>query len=153
MAKTNWQDPQTSEMRSTHISGLQEAVGKIEESIGMASIHETDIPLTEVFIAEDDRYRIFQAPAGKRNWLLSPTPVIKRNGEIINSGFTIDYGGGAIILDVNDTVVNVYTAEASYIITHPDMPLPVKDLKNNKKYKLGLQLSPDGQPQLIFEEV
>ena len=153
MAKTNWQDPGTSEIRSTHISGLQEAVGKIEENIGMAYTSETGISLTEVFIDDDDRYRIFQAPAGKRNWLLSPTPVIKQNASVISSGFTIDYGGGAIVLDVNDAEEKTYTADVSYITTYADMPLPVQDLKENKNYKFGFQITADGQPQLIFEEV
>jgi parallel beta-helix repeat protein len=117
MAKTNWQDPKTSEMRSTHVAGLMEAVGKIEDSIGMESVFETNIPLTEVFISSDDRYRIFQAPEGKRNWTAEQPPVIKRNGSIITSGFEIDYGGGAIILNVNDTVENTYTADVTYIKT------------------------------------
>jgi parallel beta-helix repeat protein len=115
MAKTNWQDPKTSEMRSTHVSGLQEAVGKLEESIGMESVYETNVPLTEVFISSDDRYRIFQAPEGKRNWTAEQPPVIKRNGVVITSGFEIDYGGGAIVLNVNDTVANTYTADVTYI--------------------------------------
>ncbi len=115
MAKTNWQDPKTSEMRSTHVSGLQEAVGKLEESIGMESVFETNVPLTEVFISSDDRYRIFQAPEGKRNWTAEQPPVIKRNGVTISSGFEIDYGGGAIVLNVNDTVANTYTADVTYI--------------------------------------
>jgi hypothetical protein len=115
MAKTNWQDPKTSEMRSTHIAGLMEAVGKIEDSIGMESVYETNVPLTEVFISSDDRYRIFQAPEGKRNWTAEQAPVIKRNGSIITSGFEIDYGGGAIILNVNDTVANAYTADVKYV--------------------------------------
>jgi len=117
MAKTNWQDPKTSEMRSTHVSGLMEAVGKIEDSIGMESVFETNVPLTEVFISSDDRYRIFQAPEGKRNWTAEQAPVIKRNGVTISSGFEIDYGGGAIILNANDTVENTYTANVTYIKT------------------------------------
>jgi hypothetical protein len=117
MAKTNWQDPKTSEMRSTHVAGLMEAVGKIEDSIGMESVFETNVPLTEVFISSDDRYRIFQAPEGKRNWTAEQAPVIKRNGVTISSGFEIDYGGGAIILNVNDTVENTYTADVKYTKT------------------------------------
>jgi hypothetical protein len=117
MAKTNWQDPKTSEMRSTHVAGLMEAVGKIEDSIGMESVFETNIPLTEVFNSSDDRYRIFQAPEGKRNWTAEQAPVIKRNGTVISSGFEVDYGGGAIILNVNDTVENTYTADVKYTKT------------------------------------
>lgn len=114
MAKTNWQDPKTSEIQSSHISGLQEATGKLEESIGLESVAETGIPLTEVFISNDDRYRVFQAPEGKRNWLLSPAPVIYQNGVVMTGGFTIDYGGGALILNTNGTSANIFTADATY---------------------------------------
>ena len=70
MTKTNWQDPKTSEIRSTQISGLQEAVSKIEESIDLDFVYETNIFLSEVFISNDDRHRIYQAPVGKRNWMV-----------------------------------------------------------------------------------
>ena len=115
MAKTNWQDPKTGEIISPQISGLQEAVGKLEDSIGMDTVSETDIPLTEVFISGEDRYRIFQAPEGKRNWVSSPAPVIKKNGVAISTGFVVDYGGGAIALSVNDMGGYTYTADATYI--------------------------------------
>lgn len=116
MAKTNWQDPRTGEIISPHISGLQEAVGKIEESIGIESVSETDIPLDEVFISNDDRCRIYQAPEGKRNWVLSPTPVIKKNGEIITDDFEIDYGGGAVVFTTPILETDVLTADATYTI-------------------------------------
>ncbi|HHX60988.1 MAG TPA: hypothetical protein GX707_09805 [Epulopiscium sp.] len=116
MAKTNWQDPKTGEIISPHISGLQEAVGKIEESIGMESINETDIPLSEVFISNDDRCRIYQAHEGKRNWLPSPTPVVKKNGDIIINDFEIDYGGGAVVFTTPILESDVLTADATYTI-------------------------------------
>jgi hypothetical protein len=117
MAKTNWQDPGSSEVRSTHISGLQEAVGKIEDVLDLKLQAETAVPLTEVYISEQDRYRIYQAPAGKRNWASSPAPVIKKNGVVISSGFTIDYGGGAIIVSPSATSTDTFTADVSYTKT------------------------------------
>lgn len=33
------------------------------------------------------------------------------------------------------------------------MPHRFQDIKNNKKYKFGFQLSAEGNPQIIFEEV
>jgi hypothetical protein len=113
LAKTNFQDPGSSEIRSTHISGVMEAINKIEESLNMDTVAETDVVLPELFISEDDRYRIFQAPEGKRNWLNSPAPVIKKNGVVISTGFGIDYGGGAIVfnppLTASDTVTASFT--------------------------------------------
>ncbi len=115
MAKTNWQDPGSMEIRSTHISGLQDAVGKIEDALGMKTVTETGIPLTEVYISDTDRFRIYQALVGKRNWLLSPAPVIKKNNVAISTGFTIDYGGGAIILSPSALATDVFTADVTYM--------------------------------------
>lgn len=115
MSYVNWQDPGTREIRSTDISGLQEIVSKLERSVGMETVSETNIPLTEVYISENDRWRIFQAPEGKRNWVDDPAPVIKKDGVAIDSGFVIDYGAGAIILSTNDTEEHTYTADATYV--------------------------------------
>lgn len=125
MAKTNWQDPKSSEIRSTHISGLQEAVGKLEESIGLETVAGTDIPLTEVFISNDDRCRIYQAPEGKRNWLISPAPVIKKNGVIITDDFEIDYGGGAVIFTTPILESDILTADATYTKKIDDKQLEI----------------------------
>lgn len=120
MAKTNWQDPQTSEIVSPDISGLQEAVKKIEESIDIDTLFEENIPLTEVFISNDDRCRIYQAPEGKRNWLSYPAPVIKKNGDVITNDFHINYGGGAVIFTTPIEETDVLTADATYTINETD---------------------------------
>jgi hypothetical protein len=109
--KTNWQDPGSGEINSPAISGLQEAVGKIEDAIGLQTVAEVGVPLTEVYIEADDRYRIYQAAVGKRNWVADPAPVIKKNGVAIATGFTIDYGGGAIILDAAALGTDVFIAD------------------------------------------
>ena len=116
MAKTNWQDPKSGEIISPHISGLQEAIGKLEESLGISSTAEIGIALSEVYIADSDRYRIYQAPEGKRNWLSSPTPIIKKNGVIITTGFFIEYGGGAIVFTTPLLSTDIVTADATYTV-------------------------------------
>ena len=147
MSYVNWQDPGTREIRSTDISGLQEIVSKLERSVGMETVSETDIPLTEVYISENDRWRIFQAPEGKRNWVSEPAPVIKRDGVPIDIGFVIDYGAGAIILATNDTKKHTYTADATYI----------KSLQTSLNEELATHLAEDvtqgDNPHgLIYEE-
>jgi hypothetical protein len=112
--KTNYQDPQTSEMRSTQIAGMQESLGKIEDILDMQLQAETGVSLTEVYISAGDRYRIYQAPAGKRNWASSPAPVIKKNDIVITEGFTIDSAGGAIIVSPSAISTDVFTADVSY---------------------------------------
>lgn len=194
MAKTNWQDPKTGEIISPHISGLQEAVGKLEESIGMESKFEEDISMSEVFISNDDRCRIYQAPEGKRNWLSSPTPIVKKNGDIITDDFSIDYGGGAIIFTtplsssdnltadvaytqgVADKILdliasvgeleNLDTTEKTNLVlslnevyhdlkSHKSSTMPhiMTDHRTGKVYRFGRQVSSDGVPQIISEEV
>lgn len=138
MAKTNWQDPKSTEIISPHISGLQEAVGKIEESIGIESQTETGIALNEVFISNDDRYRIYQAAEGKRNWLSSPTPVIKKNGVIINDDFVIEYGGGAVIFTNPLTIDDVLTADVAYTVKIEGKGLSTEDFTTEDKENLEL---------------
>lgn len=121
MSKTNFQDPGSGEIISPHISGLQEAVGKIEDILGMQTTTESDIILTEVYVSDSDRYRIFQAPIGKRNWVSSPAPVIKKNSVIILDGFTIEYSGGAIILTTNALETDVFTADTTFVISSSDI--------------------------------
>lgn len=149
MANTNWQDPQTREIRSTDISGLQEAVSKLEQSMGMETVSEEGISLTEVYISAEDRYRIFQAPEGKRNWVFTPAPIIKKNGTVITTGFAIDYGAGAIALEVNDTDEHAYTANVTYVTPldtslnehlTSSIPHQMTDTDTSKNYKYGLKI-------------
>ena len=136
MAKTNWQDPSSGEILSTHISGLQEAVGKIEKSIGIETVSETSIPLSEVFISNDDRCRIYQAPDNKRNWVISPAPIIKKNGTIISSDFVIDYGGGAVIFTTPILESDVITVDATYTTAFEGKQLSTEDYSTEEKHKL-----------------
>ncbi|WP_024834147.1 hypothetical protein [Ruminiclostridium josui] len=137
MTKTNWQDPRSTEIRSTQISGLQEAIGKIEESIGINTLTESNIPLPEVFISNDDRCRIYQAPEGKRNWLSSPPPIIKKNGIVITDDFEIDYGGGAVIFSTPILEADVLTADVSYTVKITGKQLSSEDYTLLEKKKLA----------------
>lgn len=100
MPKTNWQDHRDEEILSIHITGLQDAVGKMEDALGLGTIEETDVSLIMVPAYNTSgilEYRIYQAPVGKRNWLASSAPVVKKNGSVITTGFSIDYGGGEVM--------------------------------------------------------
>jgi len=140
MAKTNWQDPQSTEIRSTHISGLQDAIKKLEEAVDLSTVSETNIPLNYVLSYNPEtglqEYRIYQAPEGKRNWLVSPAPVIKKNGVVITDGFTIDYGGGAIILSPAATANDVFTADVTYT-TNKTEPAYFEDEFTSSIYSLS----------------
>lgn len=115
-------DPLSSEVVSPFLAGMSEGLNKISTALNLTNAAVTDAAMSEVYIGEDDRYRIYQVAAGNRLWLSDPAPVIKKNGSTITAGtagFTIDYVGGAIIfesasrLTVSDTVTASVTRIAS----------------------------------------
>ena len=114
MSKTNWQDPLTSEILSTHVAGLQEMVGKIEDVLNLRLQYKENLKLTELYINEADRCRIYHAP-GFRNWATDPPPIVKVNEEVVTEGFKIDYGGGAVIFDLRLDYTDVVTASFAYV--------------------------------------
>lgn len=115
-------DPLSSEVVSPFLAGMSEGLNKISTALNLTNAAVADAEMSEVYIGEDDRYRIYQVAAGNRLWLSDPAPVIKKNGSTITAGtagFTIDYVGGAIIfesasrLTVSDTVTASVTRIAS----------------------------------------
>ena len=83
----------------------------------MTSAAQTDAAMTEVYIDDSDRYRIYQVASGNRLWLSNPAPVIKKNGSVLTAetgNFTIDYVGGAIIFDSISRLESTDTVTASF---------------------------------------
>jgi hypothetical protein len=113
--KTNWQDPGSGEILSTYISGLQEAIGKIEDTLKPSITSVTNVTLEEILIYEGDSYRIYQSP-GKRNWLADPAPVIKVNGVVRGSGYAIEYGGGGVVFSPPLSEGDMVTADFAYVV-------------------------------------
>ncbi len=121
MARSNQYDPKTSEARSSWLSGLAEVCNKITGVLNMDVNTFEDMKMDELFIYADDRCRIYQIGSGLKNWLMTPRPVIKKNGFQIEEDtdmFTIDYLGGSIAFekDFRLNEVDVITASASYIV-------------------------------------
>lgn len=121
MARSLMYDPGTIEARSPWLAGLTDICNKLSGILNLETGTFEDLTLPELYISEEDRFRIYQAPLGNKMWLQSPTPVIKKNGITIDpdfDGFEIDYLGGSIvfseeyILKENDIV----TASATYLI-------------------------------------
>lgn len=116
MANIPTYDPGSSEARSPLIAGLTEAANKISSILSMKSKEYSNEPLEEVYISTNDRYRIYQVDMGKRLWLASPSPIIRKNGNIIKPEtdyFSIDYIGGSIVFDENYRLISsdVITAD------------------------------------------
>lgn len=121
MAKIPMYDPLSKEARSSWLAGLTEAANKLSGLLEMKTETLNNLPLPELFISEDDRYRIYQAPLGNKLWLASPTPVIKKNGIVItpdNDYFTVDYLGGSVVFDENHrlTAGDSLTVDAVHIV-------------------------------------
>lgn len=121
MAKIPTYDPMTSDVRSSLIAGLTEACNKISSTLDLKTETMEDLPMPELYIASNDRCRIYQAPVGNKLWMAVPTPVIKKNGIIISPNtdhFMIDYLGGSIAFDENHRLEesDVVTVSATYIV-------------------------------------
>ncbi len=121
MSRTPMYDPMASDARSSWLSGLTEACNKISGVLDMKIGTFENLTLPELYISEQDRFRIYQAPLGNKLWLATPAPVIKKNGTVITpelDGFTIDYLGGSIAFEDAYTLTewDVITADATYII-------------------------------------
>ncbi len=99
MAKLPIYDPLSGEITSALISGIIESASKMSSILNLKTRNITDSLLSEVYIGEDDRYRIYQVKEGHRLWLVSPSPVIKINGVETSTtagNYDIDYIGGSI---------------------------------------------------------
>ena len=103
MANTPFDDIGSNEIHSTQISGIQDAVKNVEQSLDMGTEVIANEPLTLLADAIGTK-RIAEA-VGKRNWLKDPAPVIQQyivaTWTTITEGFVIDYAGGAVIFGVN----------------------------------------------------
>ena len=121
MAKVPTYDPMTSDARSSWLAGLTEACNKLSGTLNMKTSTFENIEMPELYISQNDRFRIYQIPFGYKLWVSNPEPVIKKNGTVItpaNDHFTVDYLGGSIafedgyILQAGDVI----TASATYIV-------------------------------------
>lgn len=118
MAKSVAYNPQSDEITSPPIASMSEAISYVTDVLNMKTASETDIPLTEVYIEEKDRFRIFQAPEGKRVWVASPAPVVRKNGTVV-SGYQI--AGGGIVFDSNQADGDGFTVDCTYIVGGSEM--------------------------------
>lgn len=142
MSRSPMYDPGTMEARVQWLAGLTEICNKLSGVLNMDTATFDGLTLQEVFISEDDRCRIYQAPLGNKLWLQTPAPVIKKNGITITpetDGFEIDYLGGSIAFNEEYVLqpTDIVTASATYIV---DKSLLLDDIKaqiNDLVQKVG----------------
>lgn len=120
MAKIPMYDPLTSEARSPLIAGLTEACNKLSSILELGTEEAYDMPLSNIYITDSNKYSLYQAPLGNKLWLEVPAPIIRKNGIVITpetDEFTIDYFGGSIKFDNNKQLeeTDIITADFTYI--------------------------------------
>ena len=113
-------DPLTSEALSPFLAGLSEGLSRLSAILNLTTTTITDSAMSEVYIGESDRYRIYQVAAGNRLWLSDPAPVVKKNGTTITpvgANFTIDHIGGSIKFETTARLLStdVVTVSATRI--------------------------------------
>lgn len=110
-------DPGSGEIQSPLIAGISEGLNKVSSAMNITEGVLTDFQLEEVYITSVDRYRIYQAPNGKRLW--DSNIVVKINGVVTSpedGHFTINYVGGSISFETEHrrVVSDVITVSGNY---------------------------------------
>lgn len=103
MAEIEMQDPLSTEIKSSTVAGIIEALNRISSGLEMSSESLTKESMTPVLgLDPEDPRRIYQVSDGKRIWISSPEPKIYVNNSQITSSdkdFTIDFIGGSITFE------------------------------------------------------
>ncbi len=116
MSKTPFDDLGSTEILSAHISGLQHAVNKIESALNMGTATAAGHPLAPVTDQVDPslHYRIYEGSI--RNWMITPAPVVKRNGVAVpDSEYTLLAAYGAVIFTSQQQPADSITVDMTYL--------------------------------------
>jgi len=122
MAQTPFKDLGSVDILAGHVSGLQHAVNKLEAVLNMRTASVTDHVLTPVADQDDPnlRYRIYEGTI--RNWLESPAPVIKRNGQVVStSEYTVYPAYGVVVFHEQQPSNAQITADVTYITSQSEV--------------------------------
>ena len=121
MAKFPIYNPVVEEAISPPIGGMTNALALISETLNLGTTSVENETMTELYIDDEDRYRIYVVPVDKRGWLETPAPIIKKNGVVITpitDGFGINYMGGSVEFlsdSSRPTESDIITADFTYV--------------------------------------
>lgn len=117
MAKTPFVDLKSEDILSAHISGIQHTVNKIEEILNLGTAAKVNHVLIPVADQADPTLHNFIYEGTIRNWLTSPAPVVKRNGEVVDPAeYDIQPAYGVVVFKVQQGAENEITADFSHVI-------------------------------------
>ena len=115
-------DPLSTEAQSSVIAGITGALHKLSNVLDLETASFEDVVMTEIFISNTNRHKLYQVDIDKKGWLETPTPIIKKNGIVISpitDNFVINYLGGSIDFVGDEsqrpTETDVITASATYV--------------------------------------
>ena len=117
MAITPFKKVTSREIYGADISGLQDAVNKVETILDMQTATATDHGLTAVSdqVEPAMHRRIYEGTI--RNWLESPTPVIRRAGIVVSGAEYVLYAAqGMVVFNQQQATDAAITADFTYII-------------------------------------
>ncbi len=117
MAITPYPKLGSQDILSAHLNGLQYGINNLENVLNMQTATKTGAVLTPVTDIDDPtlRYRIYEAD--DRNWLLTPAPVIKRNGQVVSGEeYSIQPAYGVVIFHTQQNSSDVITADFTYVV-------------------------------------
>ena len=116
MAKTPFVDLGSQNILSAHISGVQHSLNKVEEVLGMKTAAKTGHVLTAVADQADATLHNFIYEGSIRNWLNVPSPVVKRNGQIVpQNEYEIQPAYGVVVFNVQQDPADEITADFTHV--------------------------------------
>ncbi|MDP3059042.1 MAG: hypothetical protein Q8N36_06255 [bacterium] len=117
MAITPFKKVTSREVYGADISGLQDAVNKMESILDMQTSTATDHVLQAVADQAEPALhrRLYEGTI--RNWLESPAPVIKRNAVVVAAAEYVLYAAqGMVVFNAQQATDAVITANFAYVI-------------------------------------
>lgn len=116
VATTPYFDLSSEDILSAHISALQANINKLESVLDLVTTQVTGHVMNPVADQTDQtlRYKIYEGV--DRNWLTSPSPIIYRNGTVVNSSeYTLHAAQGAIVFLNQQKSTDAITYDATII--------------------------------------
>ena len=117
MAITPFKKVTSREIYGADISGIQDAVNKVETVLDMSTTVTTGHGLTAVSdqVEPAMHRRIYEGTI--RNWIENPPPVIKRDGIVVSGAEYVLYAAqGMVVFNVQQATDAVITVDFTYII-------------------------------------
>lgn len=115
---TDFQMLSTESIFSGHLNAIFEQIKLLQSYLDPKSKFYADIPMEMKPILDDNRIainrRYYEAPAGRKGWLATPIPVVKKNGLVISAGYII-IGACSILFDAEQEEESIITVDAAVI--------------------------------------